>query len=102
MMFETSKHVPKTEKRCCVFKDKQKLPTMQSMIHCQKYRNGHKKKPFVSLMTSRLLNVMLPFFKAFLCEKSTKHYSSILLTFLRKINIFSKEDGNKNYFFTRK
>ena len=22
MMFETSKHVPKTEKRCCVFKDK--------------------------------------------------------------------------------
>ena len=21
MMFETSKHVPKTEKRCCVFKD---------------------------------------------------------------------------------
>ena len=21
-MFETSKHVPKTEKRCCVFKDK--------------------------------------------------------------------------------
>jgi len=22
MMFETSKHVPKTEKRCCVFEDK--------------------------------------------------------------------------------
>ena len=24
MMFETSKHVPKTEKRCCVFKNNMK------------------------------------------------------------------------------
>ena len=26
MMFETSKHVPKTEKRCCVFENKQEIP----------------------------------------------------------------------------
>ena len=26
MMFETSKHVPKTEKRCCVFKDNFEFP----------------------------------------------------------------------------
>ena len=25
MIFETSKHVPKTEKRCCVFKDNKKF-----------------------------------------------------------------------------
>ena len=25
MMFETSKHVPKTEKRCCVFENNQLL-----------------------------------------------------------------------------
>ena len=32
-MFETSKHVPKTEKRCCVFKDNDKTINILILMH---------------------------------------------------------------------
>ena len=32
MMFETSKHVPKTEKRCCVFRDKILLVVKKTLL----------------------------------------------------------------------
>ena len=32
MMFETSKHVPKTEKHCCVFKDNHFICTNKTIL----------------------------------------------------------------------
>ena len=37
MMFETSKHVPKTEKRCCVFKDNCYLMVFHSLLQLTPY-----------------------------------------------------------------
>ena len=39
-MFETSKHVPKTEKRCCVFKDNLPLYCLFLLCTSRKYTNS--------------------------------------------------------------
>ena len=42
--------------------------------------------------------IMLAFFEHFSEATSIEHYSTILVAFFRKINIFFTECRNKNYF----
>ena len=77
--------------------------TLSSRLRCHKWKRNTAQEGFISYVVMfgqwEWLGWILPgFFQAFQWGKSIEHYSSILVAFSRKVNIFSTEYINKNNF----
>ena len=71
---------------------------MQSKWSNVKSRNGHKEKRFVSIMTSRLLYILLAVFLSILMRQNHWALFKDTSDIFKEINFSSTEYRNKNYF----